>query len=266
VGCASQTAACLRHLPASTIVDNQDLAYIPGVVDGRVLKRSVGKALASGHFNHVPMINGTNHDEERLFVALGANVNGGVLAGLPGAPVTAENYQTVIASGLNVSAAKAGRIAARYPLSAYPSAAVAFSALDTDANFACPALTVDKATAKFVPTYAYEFNDENAPERFIPPADFPYGAAHQSELQYLFGLPNAGFPGSLNAPQRTLAASMKRYWTNFAARGVPSASGRPPWSGFTKHSQRILSLVAPRPHIETHFAASHHCGFWAANG
>ena len=64
-----------------------------------MLKQSIGMALASGHFNRVPMINGTNHDEERLFVEIGANVNGGVLGSLPGGPVTAANYQDVIASG-----------------------------------------------------------------------------------------------------------------------------------------------------------------------
>jgi para-nitrobenzyl esterase len=267
VGCASQTAACLRSLPVSDIVGAQDLAYIPGVVDGKVLKRSVGKALASGHFNRVPMINGTNHDEERLFVALGATVNDGVLSGLPGAPVTAENYQAVIASGLGVSAADAAVIARHYPLSAYSSAAVAFSAIDTDVNFSCPALNVDKLTSKFVPTYAYEFNDENAPERFLPsPNPFPYGAAHQSELQYLFGLPNAGFAGALNVQQQKLAATMKHYWSNFAARGVPSAAGQQRWPAFNTHSHRMISLIPPRPQIETDFSAAHHCGFWASNG
>ena len=76
--------------------------------------------------------------------------------------------------------------------------AIGASAADTDAIFAYPALQVDKWTSKYVPTYAYEFNDENAPERFLQPTSFPYGAAHESELQYLFGLPNLPtmYPGT----------------------------------------------------------------------
>jgi para-nitrobenzyl esterase len=180
-------------------------------------------------------------------------------------PVTATNYQPLIASTLGVSAATAAVIAAQYPLSAYSSPPVAFSALDTDAVFACPALNVDQWTSKFVPTYAYEFNDENAPERFLPPVSFPYGAAHESELQYLFGLPNppTPFPGTLTAQQQ-LAASMQHYWTNFAAQGSPSSAGQPLWPAFGSHSQPMLSLVPPRPQVETDFAAEHHCGFWAS--
>ena len=39
--------------------------------------------------------------------------------------------------------------------------------------FACHALTAEESLARYVPTYAYEFNDENAPELFLPPVSFP---------------------------------------------------------------------------------------------
>ena len=59
---------------------------------------------------------------------------------------------------------RAAAIAAEYPLGAYPSPVVAFSMLVSDANFACPALQVDRWTAaRGVPTFAYQFNDDNAP-------------------------------------------------------------------------------------------------------
>jgi para-nitrobenzyl esterase len=269
-GCSSQTADCLRGLPVSAIVSNQDNlgGYIPGVVDGKVLKQSIGAALASGEFNRVPIINGTNHDEERFFTALN------VLLG--GAPVTAANYQAVIASPSprgpdqgGVSATVAAAIATEYPLSAFPSPSVAFSALATDWRFACPALKVNQWTSKVVPTFAYEFNDQNAPERFLGPVSgFPYGAAHESELQYLFGLPNPPtmFAGTLSAEQQGLAASMQDYWAHFAANGYPSSAGQPRWPRFGSHSQQILSLIAPQPQVETDFAAVHHCGFWAQIG
>ena len=217
-GCASQTAACLRGLPVSTILANENPSGYTPDFDGSVLRQSIGTALASGQFNRVPIINGSNRDEWRLFVAI---------AELAGAPVTPANYQAAIASTLGVSPAVAAVIAAQYPLSAFPSPAVAIGAVGTDAIFACPALKVDQSASAFVPTFGYEFNDENAPERFLPPVSFPYGAAHASELQYLFGLPTAPIPGALTAPQQRLAASMRRYWTNFAARGFPSSAGQP---------------------------------------
>ena len=92
--------------------------------------------------------------------------------------------------------------------------------------------------------------------------DSPYGAAHESEVQYLFDLSNTPFPGGLSAPQQRLAASMKRFWTTFARRGRPSSFGGPAWPRFDAAGQRMLSLVPPRPQVETGFAAEHHCAFW----
>jgi para-nitrobenzyl esterase len=118
--------------------------------------------------------------------------------------------------------------------------------------------------SRFVPTYAYEFNDENAPENFLPPVSFPYGAPHASELQYLFGLPTAAFGGTLTAQQQQLAAIMKGYWTDFAKRGFPSSFGRPFWPQFNDLTQQIQSLAPAVPQTETDFASTHNCAFWAA--
>jgi len=255
VGCASQSAACLRALPVSTIVDNEDFAGYKPDIDGTVLTQSIGPALASGQFSRVPVIDGTNRDEWRLFVAQEQ------LDGAP--PVTAANYQANIAALLGVSATTAAVIAAQYPLSVYSSPPVALGAVGTDAIFACPALTVDESLSKYVPTYAYEFNDRNAPERYLAPAGFPYGAAHESEVQYLFSLTNTPFPGVLTRPQQQLAAAMKQYWTTLAKTGSPNSFAAPWWPRFESTSQQLLSLVPPRPQVETGFAAEHHCAFWA---
>jgi para-nitrobenzyl esterase len=249
-GCASQTATCLRSLPVSTILADQDAAGYTPNINSEVLPQTLGTAFATGDFNRVPIINGTNHDEYRLFVALSE---------LAGDPVTAANYQSMIASTLGVPAAAAAVIAAKYPLTAYPSASIALGAVGTDAIFACPALTIDQSVSRYVPTFAYEFNDQNAPEDFLPPVSFPYGAAHASEIQYLMALPTAAFPGSLTAQQQQLAAIMKGYWTNFAKRGFPSS-----WPLFNPLTQKMQSLVPPAPQPETSFANEHNCAFWTA--
>ena len=254
-GCASQTAACLRSLPVSAILANEDTAGYTPNINSEVLPESLETAFTTGNFNRVPIINGTNHDEWRLFVAISE---------LEGNPVTAANYQSMIASTLGVPAAVAAVIAAEYPLSAYPSPSVALGAVGTDAIFACPALTIDQSVSRFVPTYAYEFNDENAPENFLPPVSFPYGAPHASEIQYLMGLPTAAFPGTLTAPQQQLASIMKGYWTNFAKRGVPSSFSVPSWPRFNDLTQRMQSLAPPVPQTEANFASTHNCAFWTA--
>ena len=255
-GCASQTAACLRGLPVSTILADEDAAGYTPNINSEVLPQTLGTAFATGNFNRVPIINGTNRDEWRLFVAISE---------LEGNPVTASNYQSMISSTLGVPAAAATVIAAKYPLTAFPSPSVALGAVGTDAIFACPALTIDQSVSHFVPTFAYEFNDENAPENFLPPVSFPYGAPHASEIQYLMDLPTAAFPGTLSAQQQQqLATTMKGYWTNFAKRGFPSSFGTLSWPLFNNVTQKMQSLVPPTPQTETDFATTHNCGFWTA--
>ncbi len=254
-GCASQTAQCLRSLPVTTILADQDQSGASANIDGLVLTEQPKAAFTTGNFNHVPVIDGSNHDEWRLFVAL---------ATFEGHPVTAANYQSTIASTLHVSGKIAAVIAVQYPLTAYRSSALALSSLGTDAIFACPTLLLDDAMAQYVPTYSYEFNDENAPAPYPSPG-FAYGATHASELQYLFGLPAAS-AGILSAQQQQLAATMRHEWTSFARSGVPSAARVPAWPRFTAGGQAMLSLVPPEPATESSFAAGHHCAFWALGG
>ena len=262
VGCPDQTATCLRNLPVANLV-TPDFVGIPGVVDGKVLTEPIGAALAAGQFAHVPVLNGTNHDEEQLFVAgLGLAVSGGTFVPIPeGNMVTPGGYQGDIAAVLGVPAARAAAIVGEYPLSAHASPDAALSTLVSDANFACPALQVDQQTSARVPTFAYEFNDDNAPQPYTQPG-FITVATHESELPYLFDLPNAPFHPAPSPDQQTLAASMRAAWVNFAATGNPATAALP-WPAFGD-SQHMLSLVPPQPQAETDFAARHHCAFWAA--
>jgi para-nitrobenzyl esterase len=262
VGCTDQTAQCLRSAPVSDLVNNFGVE-IPGVVDGSVLTESIGTAIAHGQFARVPILNGITHDEEMIFVdALGLAVSGGTDVPVPERPVSSANYETNIASLLGVPDARAAAIAAEYPPGAYPSPDLAFSTLVADANFACPALQLDRWTSSRVPTYAYQFNDDHAPVNVAPPGALPRVATHGTELPYLFDQPNAPFPATLTAAQQALAASMRAAWANFAASGNPSSRALP-WPSFSDGAQ-VLSLVPPQPQVEADFAAAHHCSFWSA--
>jgi para-nitrobenzyl esterase len=258
-GCADQTAECLRKLPVDALVNNFPGAAIPGVIDGKILTESIGTALGAGHFARVPILNGINHIEELIFVAgLHVTVSGGTFIPIPEEPITPASYQTDIAAVLGVSTERAAAIAAEYPLGAFPSSDVAFSTLVSDANFACPALQVDRWTSERVPTFAYQFNDDNAPERF---AGLPPAATHSSEIQYIFDQPNAPIPGALTADQQALAAGMRAAWASFAANGDPSTQALA-WPSFNQ-GERAMSLLAPDPEVWTGFSAAHNCAFWA---
>jgi para-nitrobenzyl esterase len=262
-GCPDQTAECLRNLPTDDLLRNFPTVAIPGVVDGRILTESIGTALAGGRFARVPILNGTNHDEERLFLVLGVflglpglTVSGGTYVVLP-EPVTLDSYRRVIKFVLSVTDARAAAIAAEYPLNAYASPDVAFSALVGDANFACSALQMDAWLSRRTPTFAYEFNDDAAPWRYAP---VPV-ATHLSELPYIFDLPDAPIQVPLSLDQEALAASMRTAWSNFAASGDPSSAALP-WPSFDV--AHVMSLVPAQPQVETDFASRHHCSFWAA--
>ena len=258
-GCPDQTAACLRNLPVDALKGAFPGAAIPGVIDGKILTESIGTALAAGQFAHVPILNGINHIEELIFVAgLHTTVSGGQFVQIPVEPIGPDSYQPDIAAVLGVSSTRAAAIAAEYPLDAYPTPDVAMSILVSDANFACPALQVDRWTSPYVPTFGYQFNDDSAPERFAPiPA-----ATHSSELQYIFDLPNTPMPGGFNANQEALADSMRAAWSSFAASGNPSTPALP-WPSFDQGEQ-VMSLIPPDPQVWTGFSEAHNCAFWAA--
>ena len=256
-GCTSQTAACLRALPVTTILANENFqGYTPNT-DGEFLPLSLSTALATGQFSRVPVIQGSNHDEWRLFTALDFDLN-------PAAGPIANNESAYEAALGTLVGPAAPLVAAQYPLASFPSPDTAFAAAGTDVVFACPALGADLSMSQFVPLSTYEFNDENAPQDFLPPVTFPYAAAHASEIQYLFALPVTVPRPPLNPSQVQLSSNMQRYWTNFAKFGTPNSPSVPFWAQFNPLAGDFQSLIPPSPMQETNFAAAHHCAFWAA--
>jgi para-nitrobenzyl esterase len=247
------------------------------------------QAFSDGAFNKVPVIQGTNLDEGRLFVPL---FNGVVTGGPNG------SYAGVVTSlfPANTPLATLAAIENHYPIANYladgltaaPGEAVA--AIVTDSVFACTARTADQLLSKYVPVWAYEFKDTKAPELFNLPTAFPYGATHASELQFIFD-PNAFFPNvdyqvptdpfPLSPDERRLSRDMVRYWTNFVATLDPNhfGTGAKPdlvgwggerygdfWRRYDSMSDDVQALATPDPHPEFHFGTEHQCGFWEQLG
>jgi len=257
VGCTSQKASCLRAVPASTMVAGEASPVYP-FVDGTLLTQPIGAAFATGEFNHVPVISGTNHDEYRLFVAEDYDLSGHPI-------LTSAEYDTAVNAlwgGLEPD------VLALYPFANYPFGGEALGASGTDGIFSCPARNADQSLSKFVTTYAYEFNDENAPppqSAFGGLLTFPLGAYHTSELQYIFkgvnffGIP----PAPLSSKQMRLSNAMISYWTQFAKTGDPNSAGEPVWSPYSASTDEFQSLIPPKPVVESNFDTGHQCStFW----
>ena len=258
VGCTNQTASCLRAVPASTLVANE--LYTFPFVDGTLLTQTISAAFASGEFNQVPVISGTNHDEFRLFVAEDYDLVGNPI-------LTSAEYDAAVTALWEPGLPLPSSVLAFYPFASYPFGGEALGASGTDGIFSCPARNADQLLSKFVTTYAYEFNDENAPppQSEFPWLTFPMGAYHSVDLLYLFKN-NSYFAwggGTLSPKQVQLSDAMISYWTQFAKTGDPNSSGEPVWSPYSTSSDEFLSLIPPTPVVESNFAMDHQCStFW----
>ena len=265
VGCSVQTAACLRSVPVAALLANQP-ASLTGNVDGKVLTQPIGAALQSGQFNRVPVMEGSNHDEWRLFVALDFELPPPYATGVA---TNSTNYGGRINASFGgvLSAGAISFIESLYPPSSPnpPDPSIALGAVGTDGIFACNSRFAVREMANFVPVFAYEFNDENAPELFLPPdnvSHMPYGAAHASELQYIFNLPQGNF---LNANQKKLSRDMVSYWGHFARFSNPNSFFTPFWPQYNLTKDQFQSLIPPQPTTEpqSEFTIDHKCTeFW----
>jgi len=259
LGCTDPAtgAACMRAQPVSAILQAAaSLSWSPVLADP-ILPAQPPAAFADGDYIHVPLLQGSNLDEGRFFVALGFDALG--------QPITAAEYTALIEQGFG---AAAPAVLARYPLSAYASPDLAYSAVVTDEVFSCPALANDNL-AEASGAYAYEFSDPDPPNDFGLTFTFPLGAAHSTELQYVFqNIPAQDTTPPFTPAQAALSDQMISYWSRFAATGNPNGGGTPYWPRFTQDSQQIQELIpgATAPGPATTFATNHQCAFWTTLG
>ncbi len=266
VGCPSPTTgACLRGLTVAQILGLvnplTDLGKISPIVDGTVLPVQPIQAFNTGAFQRVPVIDGSNHDEWRLFVIL-AEVLGA-------APYTPATLASTVELQFGTSLGK--QILAQYPLATYGTPDLDYAALITDSGFACGAHLVNSLLAQWVPVYSYELTDANAPDLFLPfdPNVPNAGDAHASELPYIWPLLQSSLfnkgVAQFTPAQQNLAAGMRAAWTSFARYGRPLNPRGGLWSRYTTASGDVYALTSVTgANIGTGFVANHQCDFWKA--
>jgi para-nitrobenzyl esterase len=262
VGCTNQDAACLRGLSVSALLAKQSTAataYLPRV-DGSTLPLSIGAAFASGNFNRVNVLEGSTHDEFTIFIAS--------LFTFQGITVTPDNYATLVGALLQLPPPVAQQVVplvvAQYPLANYAKPELALAAIGTDSVFACNARASAQLLSQYVPLWWYEFDDPDAPQVFLPPAGYPYGAYHGSELKYLFDI-REPIPGTLTGPQQQLSDAMVLHWSNFVRLGNPNTLQTSVWPRYQPpltDRVQLLAPPAPQAYTQTAFATDHKCAFW----
>jgi para-nitrobenzyl esterase len=231
VGCTQPNdAACLRSASVASILAAQSLVFgsagISPDFGTKVLPHALRQAFSTGQFIRVPVLEGTNANEGRLFEPLEfpfastlANIQA---AGGPanfdlsnpntfcepagsGTPAICTYPQEInlylglvgLPAALNTStfAAILGDV---YPLAGFPdpflpndapSSDEALSQIFTDLVFACNGSDSNFDLSFFVPVFGYEFNDPNAP----PTPGFGTPVAPPNDV---FGFPSASEHGS----------------------------------------------------------------------
>ncbi|SDM49750.1 para-nitrobenzyl esterase [Streptomyces sp. cf386] len=247
LGCTDM--ACLRtKSPAEILAAQNGFDWGP-VTGGAFLPRQPEEAFAQGAAAGVPVMNGANQDEGRLFAFARFD--------LSGTPLTADRYPAVMRTDYGEKAL------ARYPLSSYPSPTIAYATAQGDQLFACSGLRLDGTLAGRGKVYTYEFADRTSPPfaslRNLG-TDFDFGATHVNEVQYLFK--HFGLRSPLNAEQRRLAGQMVQYWGSFVRDGVPRAAGQPAMPSRSGMVLTLRTTSAGGNETSTTVHGEHQCNLW----
>ena len=279
---------CLRDANPNDLLSSTGAETLAGGVgfgtpayNTTILPEDPAQALKQGRFAHLPVLSGINRNEDRAAVVLNEFLAGIWL-------ISAEDYGRLLKEAFHD---RAPDVALRYPLSAYSSPAMAWSAVETDHTFVCPQLETDRDLAsgrhhgpmskrrQRAPVYAYEFADETSPAGvpFDPElTNIQPGAAHMDEVLYIFDmfeLPRDWNQKQLRYPwftpeQEDLATTMIHYWTQFARTGDPNAEGPPYWphvesvdrpGSVLRLDITIRSGIGP---VDTY--SDHQCKLWAS--
>ena len=231
LGCETvgDTGACLRtKTPAELLkalapdeLGFSGFQYGP-IVDGVIVPDKSTAILASGNYNQVPLMIGTNKNEFLSFI--------------PGLKIKLDN-QADFETALRLNFGdKASEVAKRYPISQYGSPTLALDAVFTDFSFLCPSRTaVRLASANQPKTFYYQFTQTISSVKDL-------GSFHGLELGFVFHTISNVKLVPISKKEIKLSDKMLLYWTNFAKQGDPNDNKLPKWPAYNSSTDMNIVL------------------------
>lgn len=215
----------LRTLPAEQIVEatnvsiaslsmnvREDLLRWAPIVDGYIIPDRPNKLIATGKFNQVPVMIGSNKDEGTMFTMLANPVK------------TPEDFDKMLT---DAAPEHVETLRKHYPASNQQEMKASLNAVVRNLIFTLQARSAARLAAKAgVPAYLYQFT-------FASPAGLGkmMGAHHGAEIPYVFGsLASMRNPSDTD---RALAETVSGYVVAFAKTGDPNHDSAPVWPKYS---------------------------------
>jgi para-nitrobenzyl esterase len=226
-GTDAAALAKLRALSVAEIVDggqesdgpNGPPIYSGPILDGKLVVETAESAYKAGRQARVPLIIGSNSAE------------------VPAGFVNARSKEELLSLFGNLR----DKAMAVYDPDGNTEFAKMLTMVNTDKVWAEPArLTARAFAAKGAPAYIYLFS-------YVSPSmqgRMRYGAAHASEIAYVFNNLVARNGATVSPKDQEVAKMMNTYWANFAKTGNPNGSGLPKWPIYDSKKDEIIEFQA----------------------
>jgi para-nitrobenzyl esterase len=243
----------LRAIPAQDLqkATGQGLQFLGPllgvVVDGWVLPRPPFQVFQAGQEHRVDLLIGSNARElTRPFFPVQGLKEG----------IEAE-YGPLASRAMEVYGLKNGSEPSPDPV-----LGSAMAQWATDSQFRCGTVA-ELIWHSRAGNRAYQFQFSR-----VPPGRESVGAAHGSEIPYVFGTLEAAGRAP-NAPKydsidKTVSDQMQQYWTNFAKTGDPNAGSLTKWAKFDPKARSYMDLTAEGP-IERQGLRRNACDLFVEN-
>ncbi len=213
----------LRALSVSDIVDGGEEndgstpIYSGPILDGKLVVETTQSAYNSGRAPKIPIMIGSNSAE------------------VPAGFVNAGSKEAL----LNLFGNMKSEASAVYDPDGNTELPKMLTMVNTDKVWAEPArFTARAITAKGAPAYIYLFSYvSSSMQQWMR-----YGAAHASEIAYVFNNLQSRNGAPIDAKDQSVAKVMNTYWANFAKTGNPNGNGLPQWPVYNPQKDELLEV------------------------